>query len=144
MTIYYHNEYEKIYIDFGKCIVEINKKLDKIFLKKFNYASKYFVVEPHLVAFNLLTKAIIIDKIILRKKLNKIIVEIYDEELSKDYYYRFINLYELIVRKIGHPFKIINKGKANIHYRNDPSSKSKFLNFNFNYKILAYEILKKI
>ena len=140
------NEYEKIYIDFEKCIVEINKKLDKIFFKKkFNYASKYFVViEPHLVAFNLLTKAIIIDKIISRKKLNKIIVEIYDEELSKDYYYRFINLYELIVRKIGHPFKIINKGKANIHYRNDPSSKSKFLNlFNFNYKILAYEILKR-
>ena len=87
------NEYEKIYIDFEKCIVEINKKLDKIFFKKkFNYASKYFVViEPHLVAFNLLTKAIIIDKIISRKKLNKIIVEIYDEELSKDYYYRFIN-----------------------------------------------------
>ena len=28
------NEYEKIYIDFEKCIVEINKKLDKIFLKK--------------------------------------------------------------------------------------------------------------
>ena len=28
------NEYEKIYIDFEKCIVEINKKLDKIFFKK--------------------------------------------------------------------------------------------------------------
>ncbi len=140
------NEYEKIYIDFEECIVKINKKIDEIFFKKkFYYASKFFVViEPHLVAFNLFTKAIIIDKIISRKVSSKILVEIYDEELSKDFYHRFINLYELIARKIGHPFQIVNKGKANIYYKNDPSSKLKLLNlFNFNYKILAYEILKK-
>ena len=139
-------ELRKIYIDFEECIVKINKKIDEIFFKKkFYYASKFFVViEPHLVAFNLFTKAIIIDKIISRKVSSKILVEIYDEELSKDFYHRFINLYELIARKIGHPFQIVNKGKANIYYKNDPSSKLKLLNlFNFNYKILAYEILKK-
>ena len=59
------NEYQKIYYDFEKCIFSINKKIDSLFFKSnFNYASKIFIiVEPHLIAFNLFTKAIILDRI---------------------------------------------------------------------------------
>ncbi|MFL2600287.1 MAG: hypothetical protein ACJ0P1_07035 [Flavobacteriaceae bacterium] len=141
------NEYEKIYFDFEKCIVSINKKIDKLFFKnKFNYASKYFVIiEPHFIAFNLFTKAIILDRILVKKKLNEIIIEVFEEEISDNYNHRFINQYFLLAKKIGIPFKTSNKGKLNIKYKLDTSTQLKFLTLlNFNYKVLFYEIKKRI
>ena len=141
------NEYQKIYYDFEKCIFSINKKIDSLFFKSnFNYASKIFIiVEPHLIAFNLFTKAIILDRILSKNKHEEILIDIYEEELSTDYYHRFINQYELITKKIGIPFKTNNKGKLNINYKNDPSSKLKILTLlNFNHKVLFYEIKKRI
>ena len=141
------NEYQKIYYDFEKCIFSINKKIDSLFFKSnFNYASKIFIiVEPHLIAFNLFTKAIILDRILSKNKHEEILIDIYEEELSTDYYHRFINQYELITKKIGIPFKTNNKGKLNINYKNDPSSKLKILTLlNFNHKVLFYEIKKRM
>jgi len=140
-------QYREIYPDFEKSIDIINKKIDNFFFKEnFNYPSKNFIViEPHLIAFNLFTKSIILNRILLEKKFDEIKIEVYKEELSKNFNDRFINQYALLAKKIGKPFTIINKGNLNLKYINDSSSKLKFLSLlNFNSKILYYEIKKRI
>jgi len=74
-------QYREIYPDFEKSIDIINKKIDNFFFKEnFNYPSKNFIViEPHLIAFNLFTKSIILNRILLEKKFDEIKIEVYKE-----------------------------------------------------------------
>ena len=140
-------DYQMLYHDFEKCIDSINEKIENLFFKnKFNYASKKFVIiEPHIAAFNLFTKSLILEKILIENKNNEdIVIEIYDEELPEILLDRFTNQYALIAQKIGYPFRIVNKGKINITYENNPSTRNKVLNLlNFNYELIIYELIKR-
>ena len=140
-------DYKNYYIDFKKCIDKINKIIeDKFFKNKFKYASKRFIiVEPHLIAFNLFIKSLTLQKIINNHPSKEIVLKIFDEETQQIELDRFTNHYFLLAKKIGNPFKIINKGKINVTYNNNPSTKNQLLNIlNFNYKILFFDLKKRI
>ena len=137
--------YVILFNEFSKIFSLINKELsDKFFKDDFFYSSKNLIIlEPHLFSFNLLLKAITLDKIVDRHPNTKIILNLYKEEL--EFKSRFYNQYAYIASKIGDPFVINIKENYGLNYTNDPSAKNRILSLlNFTKQNIIYEFLRKI
>jgi len=138
-------DYKILYDEFSRILLITNKKLINKYIRNdfFHSSENLIILEPHMLAFNMLLKSITLERIIDENPKKKIIIDVFNEELNLNN--RFLNQYAYIASKIGNPFEINLKGKCNVEYTNDPSVKNKIIGIlNFKLKYILYEAYKKI